>query len=93
VNEAPRRERNAGRFGKRDWFTYSEGNQARDPRARDRAAIGIHAATAGSTRRFGIAMKTHPRSLHWQAYRQGPQACSSSVACAPTNAAGGAERA
>jgi len=37
-----------------------EGNNARDPRARERAAVLIHAGTAGLTSVFGIAMKAPP---------------------------------
>ena len=37
-----------------------EGGMARDPRARERAAVVIHAGIAGLTRLFGIAMKAQP---------------------------------
>ena len=37
-----------------------EGNQARDPWARDRAAVVIPAGSAGLTSLFGIAMKAQP---------------------------------
>ena len=37
-----------------------EGNKARDPRAREWAAVVIHAGTAGLTWLFGIAMKAPP---------------------------------
>jgi len=37
-----------------------EGNNARGPRARERAAVVIHAGAAGSTWLFGIAMKAQP---------------------------------
>ena len=37
-----------------------EGTQARDPRARERAAVVIPAGNAGLTWLFGIAMKAQP---------------------------------
>ena len=37
-----------------------EGNKARDPRARERAAVIILAGTAGPIRLSGIAMKAQP---------------------------------
>ena len=37
-----------------------EGIGACDPRARERAAVVIHAGIAGLTRLFGIAMKAQP---------------------------------
>ena len=37
-----------------------EGNKARDPWARDRAAVVIAAGIAGLTWQFGIAMKAQP---------------------------------
>jgi hypothetical protein len=37
-----------------------EGSKARDPRARERAAVVISAGTAGLTWLFGIAMKAQP---------------------------------
>ena len=58
--KAQRRERNAGQFVKRARSRTREGNKARDPRARERAAVVIPAGAAGLTWLFCIAMKAQP---------------------------------
>ena len=60
ANEAQRRERNAGQFVTRARSRTREGSKARDPRARERAAVVIPAGTAGLTWLLRIAMKAQP---------------------------------
>ena len=49
-----------------------EGIKARDPRARERAAVVVPTGNAGVTWLFRVAMKAQPWSLHWQAHWQDP---------------------
>ena len=58
--QAQRRERNAGQFVKQARSRTREGIKARDPRARDRAAVVNSAGTAGLTWLLGIAMTAQP---------------------------------
>ena len=60
-SEAQRSDLQAGQFVKRASFTRSVNeSSARDPRARERAAVVIPAGTAGLTWLSCIAMKAQP---------------------------------